>query len=96
MTFEVEYYEPVHLGQLQSCPDSVQEDFADKITEVEAAPVQKVQRADFDFLSKIEGFPIYEIESHHNSTAYIIVLKKKEQNKLRIKAIDESQNIRRP
>jgi hypothetical protein len=73
MGFRIKCKEDIHLSALEDCPTSVQKEFRDALVELKQSSVKSVNRAEFDFLSRVDGYPQYRIEASDNGTEYVIL-----------------------
>ena len=73
MGFRIDCKEDIHLSALEDCPISVQREFRDALAGLKQSSVKSVKRAEFDFLSRIDGYPQYRIEASDNGTEYVIL-----------------------
>lgn len=73
MGFRIDCKEDIHLPALENCPTSVQREFHDALSDLKQSSVKGVKRAEFDFLSRVDGYSQYRIEASDNGTEYVIL-----------------------
>lgn len=98
MGFRIECKEDIHLSALEDCPTGVQIEFRDALEELKQASVRSVKRAEFDFLSRVDGYTQYQIEASDNGTKYVILFEIErnhigKQNTIYILTIGEQDDI---